>query len=175
MANGYNEASQQIHVTGDSSFNLYLQPLVVYYPLEVTANLGSARVFINGKDSGETPFTLSLPEGNYAVRVVKQDYSDYEQAVMLNKATRIMAILQPLLAVVKISIPKNILNTNMHDPFQKIDVYLDGRKINGFTFSVTRGQHQIRIISGGLAMETNLDFAGGRSYEIKPNFVMEVK
>lgn len=174
-AKGFTDATQEISVTKESSYNITLQPAIVNYTLEVTANVNDARVFVNGKDSGEAPVTLSLQEGNYTVKVVKEDYSDFEQAVVLDKATRIKAILEPITATVRIIIPQNMLNAGVHDPIKKIDVLLDGKKLNSLEFAVPRGQHKIQIVSGGLALETKIDFSAGKTYELKPVLNVEIK
>lgn len=175
-AKGFTDAVQQISVTKESSYTITLQAAVVNYTLEVTANVNNARVFINCKDSGEVPVTLSLQEGNYSVKVVKQDYSDYEQTVKLDKATKIKAILEPIMASVKIIIPQNMYNGNSaHDFLKRIDVLLDGKKLNSLEFAVTRGQHKIQIVSGGIILETNIDFSAGKTYELKPALNVDIR
>lgn len=173
-AAGYADAVQQLAVTADTAYNVTLQSLVVYYTLEVAANLHGARVFVNGKDSGETPVSLSLPEGNYSVKVVKPDFADFEQAVQLNKTTKIMAILQPMTAIVKIIIPPQTIK-NGHEQFRKVEVFLDGQRVKDLEFTAPRGPHQVRVASGFLVLETTIDFVPGKIYEIKPALNVEVK
>jgi len=53
--------------------------------LEITSTPKDSKIFINGKLYGQTPYNVSLKEGNYFILVQKNGYEDYESYVQITK------------------------------------------------------------------------------------------
>lgn len=96
LKNGYLEWNS--HVTLDQatlSVNAELQKEIQYGTLTVTADCDGARVFIDGEETGIAPMQVNLPYGVYNVRVEKDGYGAYEQAVTVSgPAAHISAVLE---------------------------------------------------------------------------------
>jgi hypothetical protein len=70
-------------------------PTVSPATLTVGVEPWGATVFVDGRDKGQTPLTLSLPAGRYTVRVQRVGYAPVEQEVVLSAGAE-KALTQPL-------------------------------------------------------------------------------
>ncbi|RPJ08317.1 MAG: PEGA domain-containing protein [Spirochaetaceae bacterium] len=174
-ADGYDDYSQSINVLGNMSLNAELQRRIMYYRLYISANVSQAKVSINGREYGLVPTEIKLEAGRYDVKVEKPGYQEYRTSVDLNRDTRINAELRSMQSTITIVVPSSILNRSTSRPEAQIKVSVDNRPQNSFTFTVERGRHRIRIESGGLAIEKDIDVAEGRNYTIQLGFDMSVR
>lgn len=96
LKNGYLEWNS--HVTLDQAtltVTAELQKEIQYGTLTVTADCDGAAVSINGEETGIAPMQVNLPYGIYSVRVEKDGYSTYEQAVTINgPSAHVSAVLE---------------------------------------------------------------------------------
>ena len=53
--------------------------------LNIKSSPDGATVFINNYKIGKTPFSRSIKKGNYTVKLIKENYSDWEKTIRLNK------------------------------------------------------------------------------------------
>lgn len=96
LKNGYLEWNS--HVTLNQAtltVNAELQKEIQYGTLTVTADCDGAAVSINGEETGIAPMQVNLPYGVYNVRVEKDGYGAYEQAVTVSgPAAHVSAVLE---------------------------------------------------------------------------------
>ena len=81
----------------------------------------------------------------------------------------------PLLSTITVSIPAQFLNSATGNPAARIELFIDGTRVNGLSAQIQPGQRTIRIASGGLAMESVVNIQPGRSYTMEPSFSMTVR
>ncbi len=111
--------------------------------LEVTANVSGARIYLNGRDTGEeTDYVFpNLPLGKYVVRVVKEGYkvSPPEQQVILTAA-------QPG-GEVQFTLQQNFEEVSITTEPVEADIFVDGElKGKGeFQGLLEIGEHEIRF------------------------------
>jgi hypothetical protein len=174
-AEGYEDFTKTINITRNTTLSADLEKAQRFYNLSIHANVKRAKVYINGREEdGFTPVNVKLEQGRYNIKVRKRGYSPYEITVVLDKNTKIEAKLKPSRPEVTIMVPENILNHDLNKPETRIDVYVDGKKQKSLDFDVERGRHIIRIETGGLALEKELNFRDGVLYEISLGFGMDV-
>ena len=71
------------------------QKEIQYGTLTVTADCDGATVYINNEETGIAPMQINLPYGIYNVRVEKDGYDTYEQAIAINgPAAHVSAVLE---------------------------------------------------------------------------------
>ncbi len=169
-AYGYSDFTRTINISNHVTMFASLQQNVSYYYLDINSNVQKARVFINGVERGRTPLCIKLRDGNYSIRVVKNGYKDFNANVFMNGNKDIFAKLKHFRARISIVIPPEITNGSLN----QILVFVDGKRRKKFNFSVSPGEHRIRIVSGGFAVETVEYFEANRHYQITPNLYLEV-
>jgi hypothetical protein len=176
-ARGYFDFQQNVVVgNGPSQVNAVLQPLG--YQVSVNANVQGAAVIVNGQSVGQTPFATSLAPGNYSLIVRAPGYIDYQLQLSVNGPQAINATLQGATASWQFRIPEGFLNRERErdkDQRRNMQLWVDGVPENDFTGQMTAGRHVLRFVSGGLAVETQVDVQAGRSYVFEPFLGINVK
>ena len=171
-APGFLDFTQVIDLSSNSAVSANLVPIT--HTLTVNSNVRGALVAINNSDSGVTPLGASLPPGRYSVKVTAPGYLDYLQVVDLQRDTAISAVLQPATATLRIVIPSAILNMSIDNPQSLVQVYVDGVRQTGSQISVTGGNHTLRVVTGGIAVQTQVNFVAGSTYVVQPAFNLAV-
>ena len=77
----------------DYSRNNTVQATVKTHKLTVRSNVRDDKVYVNNKFYGKTPQYLTLPEGEYRIRVSKSGYRDHNEHVYLSRDNTIRAVL----------------------------------------------------------------------------------
>jgi hypothetical protein len=172
-APGYDDLNEQIAVRGDMTFSAVLQGRA--YRLSVTANVVGAQVYVNNAPVGATPFEGRFAAGTYSVRVAASGYQETTTTINLGRDESLAFALQSAVTVVNIRISPAFLDPQNRNALAQVKVYIDGDFINGFTFQVPAGTHNIRISSGGLSVSGDFDLAPGRSYTIEPTFGLVIR
>jgi len=118
-------------------------PPVPRYQLSIEANVGGARVYLNGAYAGNTPFVSYLHPGNYSVALRLDGYEDYTRTIKLNGSYQIRATLNP------ISLPVYINATNVSGA----NLYRDSTFIGSLPYrgEWMPGNYTIRITAPGYA------------------------
>ena len=117
-----------------------------------------------------------LPPGGYSVVVRAPGYNDYVASVTLNGPQTVMAALQPAAAGWQILLPEAYTNKDLKGGhWSHIQVYVDGQLQKSPSGQVVAGRHVIRLVSGGLAVETIVEFQAGRTYSFEPTLGLTVK
>jgi hypothetical protein len=174
-ADGYADFTRTIEITNNTALNADLERVRRSYTLSIYSDVRQAKVYINDREQeGFAPVTVKLEEGQYTITVKKRGYASFQSSVNLNRDTRIEAKLNASSPQVTIIIPQDIISQNTNRPEARIEVFIDGKKQSGLNFTVERGRHTIRIESGGLAIEKELNCREGRAYTITLDFNMNV-
>jgi hypothetical protein len=175
-APGYMDFNQSVVIgNGPAQVNAMLQGLS--YQVSIESNIRGALVLVNGTQVGQTPFVSMMPMGNYAILVRAPGYSDYQAQIAVNGNQSINAFLQPMLASWQLRLPEGILNREGRQGQSRdrdIQVFVDGilqadaRGPIAAAGQLAPGRHVIRIVSGGLAIEGQVDVQSGKSYVFEP-------
>jgi hypothetical protein len=98
-ANGYQDFNQTVNVNAGANVTVRatLQPIVQNGALQINVPNG-AQVFINGGLVGSNSGRITVPAGQYAIRVVLGGFQDFNTTVVVqvNQITTVNADLQPL-------------------------------------------------------------------------------
>ncbi|MGL5677598.1 MAG: PEGA domain-containing protein [Cellulosilyticaceae bacterium] len=102
QAEGYMPWTQQVVLTEPMmELQVQLQPLAVVpeeegtsegtnaqavegYKVNITTEPGDAKVYIDGESKGKTPYSTTLPLGEYRVILEKEGYEPYETSIILD-------------------------------------------------------------------------------------------
>ena len=176
-APGYGSVSQEVRMNQTKTININLAADTQY--LTVTSNVAGARVIIRGPDingaiNGNTSFTTELPPGTYKVRVNAPGYFALDKDVNFSRSTTVDFQLQPKNAQLQIIIPDSILDYSSSNPAGRITVYDNGSEVSGNIIDLNPGQHTIRIVSGGLAVQQTINVRAGEVYSFMLDFGLSV-
>ncbi|MBD3342038.1 MAG: PEGA domain-containing protein, partial [Candidatus Lokiarchaeota archaeon] len=62
--------------------------------LKIASRPSAAKVYINDKLAGETPFIIRLSEGNYRISMEKDNFISWEKSIYLDASSRLFAELE---------------------------------------------------------------------------------
>lgn len=126
-------------------------PVVETGSLSVSANVGGATIFVDGRQAGNTPTTIAnLTPGNHTVRVTANGYEDYSTTVTVrsNQRTALNVTLQREIRSGNVAV-----NTNV-----AADVYLNN-KLYGRSDITLRdlpeGTYALRLVANGYETYTS--------------------
>ncbi|HTX74400.1 MAG TPA: PEGA domain-containing protein [Rectinemataceae bacterium] len=173
-APGYTDFSQNVVVNGPVQINANLQPMG--FQLAVgAANAQGAQVFINGNAVGQAPYNSLLPPGSYMVTIRAPGFADYSAQINLNGPQNVMATLVPLGSTWQLQINDRFLNRDIKGGhFTQAVLFIDGVEQHGTSGQITAGRHSIRLLTGGMAIETFLDVQPGVNYVIEPMLSLNI-
>ncbi len=178
-APGYVDFNQNVVVgNGPAQVNANLQSMS--YQVNVGANVNGALVFINGSQSGQTPYASMLPPGTYTILVRASGYMDYQVQINVNGPQAINAVLQQMIATWQLKLPESFGKDSRGAARNRdIQVWVDGVQqadsqgmVGG---QLLPGRHVIRLMIGGLVAEAQVDAQSGRAYSIEPELGLMVK
>lgn len=176
-APGYVDFGQNVVVgNGPAQVNATLQ--AQSFQVNVDANVKGALVLINGNQVGQTPYVTLLPQGNYTVLVRAASYYDFQAQITVNGPQAVNAALQPLVATWALNLPATIVNKDIKPGKpREVEVWIDGvlQADSLGSSQILPGRHVVRLVSGGLAVETQFDAVAGRAYTIEPQIGVSVK
>jgi hypothetical protein len=184
-APGYSDYSQNVVVgSGPAQVNATLAGLS--YQVSVDANVRGALVFVNGQQLGQTPLTTALPMGSYVIIVRAPGFLDYQAQFAVNGPQAIKATLMPQSASWQLKVPDSFVykdtgkdNGNGKDrgnrPLYIVQLWIDGQLQDGTAGVILPGRHVIRLVSGGLMAETQIDVVAGKAYSFEPSIFINVK
>ncbi len=177
-AQGYNEFTQNIAVSGSMTINAMLAPIAV--PLNLGNLFPGAEVFLNGARIGvanNQPFIAQVAPGTYTLTVRAGGFMDFSMQITVGAGGySYTPALQPLMADYTFQIPSSVMNPEMKgNPWSQIRLYVDGAAQKDFRGRVPAGKHTIRMVSGAFQIELVFDFEAGKSYTIEPFAGMSVR
>ncbi|MCK4541251.1 MAG: PEGA domain-containing protein [Spirochaetales bacterium] len=128
------------------------------YSLTVTADVSNAVLFINNRPSGNTPVTVTLPAGNYEIRVAVRGYPDYRRTIKLTRNMTInVAFANPLYTL---TVSSNI---------QGAEVYLNGEFVGNtpLQHELRQGNYHLRVaVTGYREYTTDLTISRNTSINV---------
>lgn len=174
-APGYFDFTQNVVVNGPTQVNAMLQGMS--YQLSVDSpNFRGAQVLVNGSPVGQTPFIGMLQPGSYSIVVQAPGFNDFAAAVTMNGPQNIVAVLQPAAASWQVVLPDAYVNKDLKGGhWSQIQIFVDGALQKTPAGQVVAGRHNIRVVAGGFAVETAIDFQPGRAYTFEPILSLNVK
>ena len=88
---GYKTEEQEVMIEKDKPSDLIFSlTQVALYSIATTP--GFSRIYINGKDEGESPCIINLTSGTYTIRATKAGYKDFRKEMYLNSANPLVEI-----------------------------------------------------------------------------------
>lgn len=172
-APGFEPYTTTVVVNGNATHTANLRQMT--NRLSVSANVGGAEVFINNVKAGNAPFTADLAPGSYNLRVAAAGYQDFNTTIVMSGPQTVPVSLVPLFSTLSVNIPAQFLNRETGNPAARIDLFIDGAKINGLSAQIQPGQRTIRVVSGGLSVESVLTVEPGRTYTIEPALSLNIR
>lgn len=157
---GYKDFTQGIRISGNAVINAILAGGSM---LQVNANVSGAEVYLNGSLAGTTPYTASLPDGNYTVTVRAPGYNDFTQTVNLRGSATVNATLNPAM------VPLNLGNL-----FPGAEIFLNGLKVGAapssgpFITQVAPGTYTLTIRAAGFVEFSIQITVGPSGYNYTP-------
>jgi hypothetical protein len=178
-AAGYVDYNQSIVVgNGPTRLNALLQGLS--YQVSIDANVHGALVFINGQQLGQTPYAALLMPGSYTLLVRAPGFLDYQAPLEVSGAQAFNVSLQPATASWQLRVPEGMRNKDSGQG-RGIQLWIDGapqaiaQGPASAAGQLTPGRHVIRIASGDLLAETQVDVQLGKAYVFEPFLGISVK
>lgn len=156
--------------------NLFAQRV----PLTIEASEGPAQVILDGRLLGiaNPKFRAQVSPGRYELLVRKPGLPEFRQRINVGPSgLTVQARLgtAPRPARVSVFISDQILNQNLNSPESKVELYINGSKVNGLSALIEPGRHRLRIVSGGLAFETSITARPGENYTVEPMVNLELR
>ncbi len=170
-ANGYTDFNQTVNVSAGANVTIRatLQPIVQNGALQVNVPNG-AQVYINGALVGSNSGRITVPAGQYAIRVVLGGFQDFNTTVVVqaNQVTTVNADLQPLAG--SLLVRSNTANAT---------VYVNGNEVgkigNDGVLRVNNlpvGNHELTVVAPGFRTQVlQFSIRAGAVTEIFANMV----
>jgi hypothetical protein len=170
---GYDGYLATIQISNQAAqvFTLTLRSAGV--PVQITANVLNASIYVNGRLEATTPATLRLEPGHYAVRLEAQGYRSLEANLDIGpnqSRRRFVFTLEPAATRLTIRVPVQYLEPPGEAP--KVRIYVDEQLVADRSaivqLELQPGIHTVRISSlgGGLSITREFAFEAGRTYEL---------
>ncbi len=130
---GFEQVVKEIHIKKNESIQINMKEIAFY--LKIETNAKSARVFIDGKEKGRTPFKRKLKEGIYKIEIKKEDYDDYSEKVILTENI-----------VKKINLRQNTFQFELTSKPSNSKVFIDGKErgVTPFMTKLKEGTYTIK-------------------------------
>jgi hypothetical protein len=189
-ATGYKDKSAAITVGMKSSqeFKYTLDPATVPINITVT-NVKGAAIKLNGTKLGttgskgnQTSSSVKKLPGKYSIEMSAPGYKTLKKSVTVPAAGgSYKYTLQEADAVLQLTLPDAYLNPDMGkgaDARSMVKIYVDGKLMNAAgavgDIKVKPGNHEVRIVSGGLSVAKTFTFKGGKTVNIQLNMSLSV-
>lgn len=172
-APGYHAYERALQIDQDETINAELEP--IDFTLTIVSNAEGAAVFINDEMAGETPLQIKLPPAIYELRLEAEDFFELSRRVNLDQNRRLNITLKPATSIVNFVIPEQFLNHRIENPLGQFRLFVDAERQKELEFKVFEGIHHIRIVTGGLSIEEELEFEAGKAYMLVFGLFIELK
>jgi hypothetical protein len=145
--------------------------------LVVRSTPGGARVFVDGRDRGTTPLTLTaLSSGSHTIRIARDGYVSDERRVVFSAARPVQTVTVSLAAVPRPQPAAPPASANDVGSIQVesrpvgAQVFVDGRAVGVTPIEVRdikAGAHAVRLeLSGYSQWATTIDVGGGERHRV---------
>jgi hypothetical protein len=110
-APGYQEYTTMVQV-GAKPVNLAANLQPAKHILSVSANVAGAMVYVNNTAVGNVPASISVPPGNYTIKVTASGYQEYTTVVAVSGNTAHNAMLQQ--QILQLSVNANVTGAQLY-------------------------------------------------------------
>lgn len=172
-APGHYAFERALQLNQDETINAELEP--IDFTLTIGSNVEGAVVFINDEMAGDTPLQIKLPPAIYALRIEAEDFYELSREVNLNQNRRLNITLKPATSMVNFVIPDHFLNHRIENPIGQFRLFVDEERQEELGFKVLEGMRLIRIVTGGLSIEEEMEFKAGKTYLLVFGLILELK
>lgn len=163
VKDGFEVWEKEVDIEAGRKVEVYAQLKGKEAGLEVRSVPAKARVWLDGREMGETPLNLSLKAGQHLVRVFKDGYEVYEERVQAGGTDR---------KTVSVSLKRILGDLFIHTDPPGATIYLDGNAVGMSTYE-GRGlppkAYRVRVSKEGYEnWEREVVVVGGRKVEALP-------
>ncbi|MDA8425559.1 MAG: PEGA domain-containing protein [Treponema sp.] len=174
-APGYSDFSQNIVVNGPVQIYANLQAQGFQLGIDAP-NAPGAQVIVNGSPVGQTPYTGIFPPGSYSITIRASGFADYSSQLILSGPQNLVATLVPAMSTWRLVLPDAMVNRDLNGRhFEQIRLFIDGQPQSATAGLIGAGRHTLRLVSGGMAVETFIDVQPGRNYVFEPRLGLEIR
>jgi hypothetical protein len=174
-APGYADFSQNVLVNGPVQIYANLQAQGFQLGIDAP-NAPGAQVLVNGSPVGQTPYAGIFPPGVYSITIRASGFADYNAQVNLSGSQNLVATLVPAMSTWRLVLPDAMINRDLNGRhFEQIRFFIDGRPQGATTGLIGAGRHSLRLVSGGMAVESFIDVQPGRNYVFEPRLGIEIR
>ncbi len=132
---GFEKLEREIHVKQNEKIEILLSEKI--YNFKINSNISGAKVFIDNKEKGITPFEIKLKEGFYSIKVEKDEYDTYFEEIPVKKNGEKL-----------ITLNKNIFEIKITSNIEDSKVYIDG-VLKGkapYNVKLKKGNYSIKVM-----------------------------
>ena len=155
-------AAQVEEKTGEVKVGYLVEIVVKEGELELRSDPSRAKVYVDGKEKGETPSVVSnVRLGGHVIRIVKEGYEPYEEQVRVVEGERkkVSVSLKRLVGTLVVST----------DP-PGASIFIDGRSVGVSPYEgrdLSSGAHRVRVVKEGYdILEKDVMVEAGRRAEV---------
>jgi hypothetical protein len=138
-ADGYKDYVTRLNITRNTTVAATLRRERRDFTLRVSANVRRARVYVNDKYLGQTPFRTTIREGEHFIKVTAPGFEDYTETIQLDQNRNINAKLERLRRFYNLSISADV---------RRARVWINGEPRKGFaplTVKLEEGTYEIKV------------------------------
>ncbi|MEM3872550.1 MAG: serine/threonine-protein kinase [Nitrososphaeria archaeon] len=158
---GYKDFSQVIKVSDNSNYVLNCKLEVIQKPtetankigyLKISSNPTGAKIYINNSYKGITPLNLTLNEGTYVVKLLKEDYVSFSKEVVVESG-------KTSLLNATLTASRKATYLNLYSDPSGASVYIDGKLIGTSPITkyyISTGSHEILVEKEGFLKWLNM-------------------
>ncbi|HUW41376.1 MAG TPA: PEGA domain-containing protein [Rectinemataceae bacterium] len=174
-APGYADFSQNVLVNGPVQIYANLQAQGFQLGIDAP-NAPGAQVIVNGSPVGQTPYTGIFPPGSYSITIRAPGFADYSSQLNLSGPQNLVATLVPAMSTWRLVLPDAMINRDLNGRhFEQIRLFIDGQVQSATSGLIGAGRHSLRLVSGGMAVESYIDVQPGRNYVFEPRLGIEIR
>ncbi len=145
---GYEPIKKQVHVKQDEKIKVTLNEKI--YSFKIDSNIKLAKVFIDGKERGVTPFQTKLKEGFYLIKVEKEEYESFQDKITLEQNY-----------IKTVELRKNMFDVNIKSNIIGAKIFIDDVEKGKTSYfgKLKKGFHKITVTKedyGNYSEEINL-------------------
>jgi len=163
VKDGFEVWEKEVDIEAGRKVEVYAQLKGKEAGLEVRSVPAKARVWLDGREMGETPLNLSLKAGQHLVRVFKDGYEVYEERVQAGGTDR---------KTVSVSLKRILGDLFIHTDPPGATIYLDGNAVGMSTYEgkgLPPKAYRVRASKEGYEnWEREVVVVGGRKVEALP-------
>jgi len=153
-ADGYEDYVQPVQFTFDTTINVELKRVQRAFNVSINADARGAKVYINDRFVGQTPYATKLFPGDYSIRLTADGFEDYDKSISINDNFNLMANMNRRIRDFNVSINADARGAK---------VYINDRFVGQTPYNtrLAQGEYSIRLTAEGFEdYAKNIDVNG---------------